>query len=133
MNGKLIEKCGGACYDPETECCSGGKPASKQACSGGSVGINGPADLIIAKIPANSPRISLQVTFSCPCPDKITWSSSSDKIKFVGATNQTTVQLIAAIESQAEGDITINVNVAGSSAQKNLTVRRPVLLSHPVL
>ncbi len=110
----------------ETETCAG-----KQACTG--IGINGPADLILFKPYMNSPAVSLQAAINCPCPVKIKWSSSSDKIKFTGATDQATVWIIPTSESKSEGDVTVSVDVDGNSVEKKLTVRRPASMGHEPL
>ncbi|MDP2864713.1 MAG: hypothetical protein Q8O90_00535 [Elusimicrobiota bacterium] len=110
----------------DTEKCDG-----KQACTG--IGINGPADLILSKPYTNSPVVSLQAAINCPCPVKIRWSSSSDKIKFTGPTDQPTVRIIPISESKSEGDVTVSVDVDGNSVEKKLTVRRPASIEHEPL
>lgn len=133
------KKCGETWYDPDKECCFGGTIVAKQKCAAGStIGIDGPSDLILHNPSNKSESIPLSVrgTTSCPCPEKekVQWSSSSKKIKFMGATNQATVQVAPVSESGEKDDISVTVTVDGiTSPPKKLTVRRPKIMSHPDL
>ncbi|MBI4803560.1 MAG: hypothetical protein HY796_13660, partial [Elusimicrobia bacterium] len=114
------------------ECCSGGGVFSKQACTAGAIGITGPSDLILYKPAANSKFITLRATAGC-CPAKFKWSSSSsDKIKFLGATDQAAVVVKPLAASATKDDISVFVAIDGvTSPPKKLTVRRPNKMTRP--
>ncbi|MBU2530260.1 MAG: hypothetical protein KKD35_04385 [Elusimicrobia bacterium] len=131
-NGEIYERCGGEAYNPETECCMAGKKSEKCTTVQFQILIGGYDDLILFKPATESPSVSFKAIIMC-CPTNIKWSSPSNKIKFVSATNQTTVQIVPLSESQSEGDVTIAVTVDGKTATKKLTVRRPMFMSHPPL
>ncbi|MBI4801647.1 MAG: hypothetical protein HY796_03890 [Elusimicrobia bacterium] len=102
--------------------------------SAGAIGITGPSDLILYKPVANSKFITLRATAGC-CPAKFKWSSSSsDKIKFLGATDQAAVVVKPLAASETKDDISVFVTIDGvTSPPKKLTVKRPKEMSHPVL
>ncbi len=131
-NGEIYERCGGEAYNPETECCMAGKKSEKCTTVQFQILIGGYDDLILFKPATESPSVSFKAIIMC-CPTNIKWSSPSNKIKFVSATNQTTVQIVPLSGSQSEGDVTIAVTVDGKTATKKLTVRRPKFMSHPPL
>jgi len=122
--------CGDGWHNPDKECCSGGAAFPKQGCTG-SIEISGPSpELILHKPASNSKPAALRVTANC-CPNSFHWSSSSDKIKFVGATNQAAVQILPIRESEKPGDVSVTVTIAGgASATRKMSVKRPKYLSH---